>query len=79
MAKLIQKALEGKLRSRDARAGHLRALACMAMALITTDLQIERLAVLGIACRRRGWLGYCTDKVLSRTALKRRPMTRSRG
>jgi hypothetical protein len=51
----------------------------MAMALITTDLQIERLAVLGIACRRRTLLAYCTDKVLSRTALKRRPMTRSRG
>ena len=39
VAKLVQKALEGKLGARDARAGHLRALACLAMALIAADLR----------------------------------------
>ena len=57
VTKLIEKTLEWKLRSRDARAGHPCALACLAVALITTHLKIERLAVLRIARRRRTLLG----------------------
>src|SRR4029077_7838769 len=56
VAKLKQKALEGKFGSRDARPGHRRTLARIAMALITTCLHEERLAVLGIARRCRSLL-----------------------
>jgi len=58
VAKLIQKALEGKLGREDPRAGHQAHLGGLAMALITTGLHVERLDVRH-CCRRRRLLGAC--------------------